>query len=225
LQKLSQKYWTQGWDVGVAHKIQHLPSKCEDLDSNPSTTKNEERWPYRAEKVGLEPTMLSVSWDSVLNILNVYSSTFQTVLRIKTWDAHCCWAIHLSLAMSGKNSTALNIELALDESLTPFKTRICHSEPFHHLSVENCVCGDSQVKFPPFVGSSHSLPQSEPWWAVSEQRQWSLSLKMTTTFSSCSVGTTGCILEQLPFCFFFRIFFLWNCSLLKQLGIFCALCL
>jgi hypothetical protein len=33
-------------------------------------------------------------------------------------DAHWCWGIHLSLAMPGKDSTALNIELALDESLT-----------------------------------------------------------------------------------------------------------
>jgi hypothetical protein len=88
-------------------------------------------------------------------------SAFQTVLRIKTWDAHWCWGIHLHLAVARKDSTALNIELALDESLTPFKTRTCHSEPFHCLSRENCVCGDSQVKFPPFVGSSHSLPRSE----------------------------------------------------------------
>jgi hypothetical protein len=63
--------------------------------------------------------------------------------------------------MAGKDSTVLNNELALDESLTPFKMRTCHSESFHCLSGEYCVCGDSQVKFPPFVGSSHSLPRSE----------------------------------------------------------------
>jgi hypothetical protein len=40
--------------------------------------------------VGLEPTVLSVSCDSVINLLNVYSSALQTVLRIKIWDAHWC---------------------------------------------------------------------------------------------------------------------------------------
>jgi hypothetical protein len=41
--------------------------------------------------------------------------------------------------MQGRDSTALNIELALVESLTPCPMSLCHSEPFHHGSVEN-VC-------------------------------------------------------------------------------------
>jgi hypothetical protein len=64
------------------------------------------------------------------------------------------------------------------------------------------------MKYPSFVASSHSLPQSEPQWAASAQTQWSLSLKMCVTLSSFSVGSIGCILEQFPFCFFFRISFL-----------------
>jgi hypothetical protein len=59
--------------------------------------------------------------------------------------------------MPGKDSTALHIELALDDCLTPFQMSHCHSEPFHHVSGVNCVFGGSRVKFSPFVGSSHSL--------------------------------------------------------------------
>jgi hypothetical protein len=58
-----------------------------------------------------------------------------------------CLGIHLNLAMPGKDSTDLNIELALDECLTPFPVSLCSSEPFHSGSGENCVCGFSQVKF------------------------------------------------------------------------------
>jgi hypothetical protein len=56
------------------------------------------------------------------------------------WDAHWCWGIHLNLEMPGKDSTALNIELAPDESLTPFPMSLCGSEPFHSGSGEKlCV--------------------------------------------------------------------------------------
>jgi hypothetical protein len=36
---LSQKYPTQKWAGGVAQAVQHLPSKCEALGSNPSIGK------------------------------------------------------------------------------------------------------------------------------------------------------------------------------------------
>jgi hypothetical protein len=88
--------------------------------------------------------------------------------------------------MPRKDSTALNNELALDESLTPFPMILCHSEPFHNGSGENCVCGGPGVKFPGFVVSSHSFPPSEPQWTASAQRQCSLHLKMCVAFSSCS---------------------------------------
>jgi hypothetical protein len=42
---------------------------------------------------------------------------------------------------AGKYSTALDMELALDGSLTPFQMNLCTSEPFHHGSGEHSVCG------------------------------------------------------------------------------------
>jgi hypothetical protein len=38
--------------------------------------------------------------------------------------------------MPGKDSTALDIELAVDESLTPFPMSLCSSELLHSGSVE-----------------------------------------------------------------------------------------
>jgi hypothetical protein len=49
------------------------------------------------------------------------------------------FGIHLNLTMPGKDSTGLNIELALDESLTPFQISHFHSEPFQSISGKNCV--------------------------------------------------------------------------------------
>jgi hypothetical protein len=75
----------------------------------------------------------------VVNLVNVYSSALQALLTIKIWDTHWCWGIHLSLAMPGRESTAVNIELALDESWTSLPMSLCHSEPFRQGSGENCV--------------------------------------------------------------------------------------
>jgi hypothetical protein len=60
-------------------------------------------------QVGLESAVELVWWDSVLNLSDIYSSAFQSVLRIKIWASHWCWGIHLSLAMPGKDSAALDI--------------------------------------------------------------------------------------------------------------------
>jgi hypothetical protein len=57
----------------------------------------------------------------------------------KRWDADWHWGIHLSLAMPRKDSTALNIELALDESLTCLPRSLCNSDSFHQGSGENFV--------------------------------------------------------------------------------------
>jgi hypothetical protein len=62
--------------------------------------------------------------------------------------------IHLSFAMPGKDSTALDNELALDENLTPFPLSLCQSEPFHHGNGKNSVCGGHRVTFLGFLGSS-----------------------------------------------------------------------
>jgi hypothetical protein len=133
--------------------------------------------------VGLEPAVEPVSWESVLNLWNVYSSAFQTVLRIKIWDTHWCWGIHLNLVMPGKDSTALSIELALDENLIPFPMSQC-SEPFHSGRIASSVCGGPSMKFPiSFYGFSLSLLHSEPPWVAPAHRQWSLSFKMCTRFN------------------------------------------
>jgi hypothetical protein len=101
------------------------------VDHLHSTTKiMRNGYPTEQTHVGLDPTVLPISWDSVLNLSTVCSSALQTVLRIKMWDAHWCWGVHLNLAMPGKDSTALNIELTPDESLTPFPMSLCSSEPF-----------------------------------------------------------------------------------------------
>jgi hypothetical protein len=55
--------------------------------------------------------------------------------------------------MPEKDSTALNIELALDESLTPFLLSLCCNESFHHGSGE-IVFGGPRVTFPGFLSSS-----------------------------------------------------------------------
>jgi hypothetical protein len=89
---------------------------------------------------GWESPVEPVWWVSVLNLLNVYSSALQSVIRIKRWDAQWCWGIHLSFVMPGTDSTALNIELGLDNSLTPFPMNLCSSDPFHSGSWETwCV--------------------------------------------------------------------------------------
>jgi hypothetical protein len=117
-------------------------------------------------------------------------------------DIHWFWQIYLNLAMPGKDSTTLNIELAVDESLTPFPMSLCGSQPFHSGWME-IVC---RVKFPGFfvclfvcLRFSLYLPRSEPPWAAFSHRQWSLSLKMCTTFSSCGVIPQAASFSGFPF--------------------------
>jgi hypothetical protein len=102
----------------------HAPSKTKQ-NKNMKNGGNTEQ-----THAGQESAVEAVWWVSVLNLLNVYSSALQTILRIKIWDTNWCWGILLSLAMPGKDSTDLDIELALDESLTPFPMNLCSSEPF-----------------------------------------------------------------------------------------------
>jgi hypothetical protein len=64
--------------------------------------------------------------------------------------------------MPGKDSTALGIELALDESLTTFPMSLCSSEPFHTGRWEQSGCRGPSMKFPGFVGSSPFLKVSHP---------------------------------------------------------------
>jgi hypothetical protein len=119
---------------------------CEDVDSNHSTTKNGEWCNTEQGHAGLESAVEPVWWESVLNLWNACSSALKTVLRIKMCDIHWFWQIYLNLAMPGKDSTTLNIELAVDESLTPFPMSLCGSQPFHSGWME-IVC---RVKFPGF---------------------------------------------------------------------------
>jgi hypothetical protein len=58
----------------VAHMVENLPSKSEAMDSKPSTTKSGDWWPYSADTCGTGTNSAAVSWDSVVNLLNVYSS-------------------------------------------------------------------------------------------------------------------------------------------------------
>jgi hypothetical protein len=52
--------------------VEDVPSNCQALDSNPSTTKKMGNGdPTEQTDVGLEPTVLPVSLDSVLNLSNV----------------------------------------------------------------------------------------------------------------------------------------------------------
>jgi hypothetical protein len=64
----------------------------EALDSNPTTTKERIGNGEDTEQahVGLEPAVESLSWESVVNLLNIYSSALQTVLRIKICDTRWC---------------------------------------------------------------------------------------------------------------------------------------
>jgi hypothetical protein len=72
---LSQKYKTQTRAVGVARVEEDLPKKCESLESNPSTTKKMVNGGHTEQThVTLEPTVVPVWWDSVLNLSNIYSS-------------------------------------------------------------------------------------------------------------------------------------------------------
>jgi hypothetical protein len=61
--------------------IQQLPSKCEVLNSHPSITKKGKG--DHTQQTHVELIVLLVSWDSVLNLLNVYSSAFQMSLELK----------------------------------------------------------------------------------------------------------------------------------------------
>jgi hypothetical protein len=126
-----------------------------------------------------------------------------------------------SLAMPGRDSTSLNIELAQDESSTPFTMSLCHSEPFHHESGGNSAGGVSWLNFPGFLGSLHSLLQVKNHRLNCTEIVVS-NFKNVYTFSSGSAGSIGSILEHFSFVSFLESFFLWNCCLLQQLGFFCA---
>jgi hypothetical protein len=137
--------------------VEHLASKGKD----PSTTKKMGNGDHTEKThAGLKSAVEPLWWYSVLHLSIVYSCAFQTVLRIKIWAIHWCWGIHWSIAMPGKDSTALDIELALDESLTPFQMSLCSSEPFTVEGGGHSVCGGPSMKFPGLVGSSSFLKVS-----------------------------------------------------------------